>query len=141
MQRTNCEAAAISLLLRLAVASLFIAAVIPKYLSGFDAIAGSIQGAFKDSWLPASLVMLHARIIPYIETLIPVWLIVGYQLRYAWLVTGLFLTSLAFGMLVVQQGAVAGTNYLYVLLACAGLYFSPLDRLSVDGLLRKNQEA
>ena len=139
--KTNCESCAISLVLRLAMASLFIAAVVPKYMGGFESLVTNFETTFKASWLPMPLVTLQARLLPYIETLIPLWLLAGYRLRLGWFVTGVFLVSLAFGMLVLQQGAVAATNYFYVLLACVGLYFSPFDRLSVDGFLRKKAEA
>jgi len=138
--KTNCEACAISLILRLAIASLFIAAVVPKYMAGFESLVTNFENTFKASWLPMPLVMLQARLLPYVETLIPLWLLAGYRLRLGWFVTALFLISLAFGMLVLQQGAVAASSYFYVLLACAGLYFSPFDRLSVDGLLKKKAE-
>src|SRR5258706_9201156 len=119
----SCEGAAISLVLRLAMASLFIAAVVPKYMMGFGGLVTNFQEMFKTSWLPMPLVTLQALAVPYIETLIPIWLILGFRLQIAWFVTGLFLASLAFGMLVLQNQNAANV-FLYVLIACAGLYFS-----------------
>jgi uncharacterized membrane protein YphA (DoxX/SURF4 family) len=140
MTKQNCEHCWISLILRIAVASHFAAAVVPKWstgLAGLQGIVDSFAATFKDSWLPAPLVAWHARVVPFIEALIPVWLILGYRLRLAWAVTALFLVTLAFGMLVVREYAVAANNFLYVMIACWGLYFSQYDRLSVDGWLRK----
>ncbi len=129
----------ISLILRAAMASLFVAAVVPKWKSGPDALLESFRTMFKGSWLPMPLVEFQARMIPYIETLIPIWLISGRRLKEAWIITALVLVSLAFGMLVVGQGAVAANSYLYVLICCAGLYFSPEDTmtLGVPGKKRK----
>ncbi len=124
----------ISLLLRIAVASLFIGAVVPKFREGMDLVA-AFQGMFQGTWLPMPLVKLHARLTPWAELLIPIWLISGFRLRWAWLFTGLFIISLAFGMIVAKQGPSAADNYSYLLLAIAGLYFSRFDTLNVDAIL------
>jgi uncharacterized membrane protein YphA (DoxX/SURF4 family) len=132
---THQEECWVSLILRLAVASLFAAAVIPKWsggLAGLDGIVANFRETFKDTWLPAPLVVFQARLIPYVEALLPVWLLVGWKLRIAWVITALFLVTLSFGMLVAQQGDVAAHNFAYVLIACWGLYFSKYDRLSID---------
>ncbi len=126
----------ISLILRLAVASIFTATAVEKFRHGFaglDGIVTFFQNAFKDTWLPLPLVRIHARIVPFAEALIPIWLIVGVKLRFAWVFTAFFMTTLAFGMMVAKEYATAASNYLYVLISCAGLYFSQFDRLSADG--------
>lgn len=130
----ECERSAISLILRVAVASLFVAAAVGKFTNGLDGVVQYFQATFKDTWLPTSMVTIHARITPFAELLIPIWLIVGYHLRIAWIFTGLFTVSLAFGMMVAGKYPIAANNYFYVLLICAGLYFSPYDKLSVDGM-------
>ena len=78
------------------------------------------------------LVKFHAMLVPYIEVLIPAWLLIGFRLRLGWVVTSLFLLSLAFGTLVAKQGDVAAHNYFYVMVCLAGLYFSQFDKWSVD---------
>ncbi len=125
----------ISLLLRLAVASLFIGAVIPKFQGGLDGVVAAFEGMFQGTWLPMPLVKLHARVTPWAELLIPIWLIAGFRLRWAWLFTGLFLVSLGFGMVVAKQGPTAADNYSYLLLVIAGLYFSRFDTLNLDGVI------
>ena len=137
MAETNhAEESLVSLVLRVAVAALFVGAVVPKFLGGIGGIAAQFQKMFEGSWLPMRLVMLHARWVPWIELLLPVWLVVGWKLRWAWTVAALFLTSLAFGMIVAGKGDVAVGNFTYVLIACFGLYFSRYDRWSVDGISR-----
>jgi len=131
-----------SVILRLAIASLFIAAVVPKVKDGsksMNATATGIQAMFKDTWLPQGMVAMHVHVMPYIEVIIPIWLIVGFRLKIGWIVTGLFLISLAFGMLVAQKGDVAAHNYGYVLISAIGLYLSRFDYLCVDGLLAKRR--
>ena len=134
MEKNLTEGKWISLILRLAMAALFLGAVVPKFQKGPESIVVLFQSAFKDTWLPMRLVTLHARCVPWIEAGLVVWLIVGLRLRWAWIVAALFLTSLAFGMLVVEKGGVAASNFNYVLICCAGLYFSRFDRFSLDGL-------
>ena len=139
MEKSHChtEGCWVSLILRLAIASLFVGAVVPKFMGGIGGTVTGFQALFKGSWLPMPLVTLHARLVPWIELLLPVWLVVGYRLRYAWILAGLFLTTLGFGMIVAGKGDVAAQNFTYVLISCAGLYFSEFDGLSVDTLGKK----
>ena len=134
MEKNHTEGRWISLILRLAMASLFLGAVVPKFQRGLESTVVFFQGAFRDSWLPMRLVTLHARCVPWVEAGLVVWLIVGLRLRWAWIVAALFLTSLAFGMMVVEKFAVASANFNYVLFCCVGLYFSRFDRFSLEGL-------
>ncbi|PIQ85026.1 MAG: hypothetical protein COV74_10535 [Candidatus Omnitrophica bacterium CG11_big_fil_rev_8_21_14_0_20_45_26] len=127
-QSVQIEGCWISLILRVAMASLFAAAAIPKFAGGLDHVVTQFQSMFENTWLPLSLVTLYARVIPWIEILIPIWLLSGWRLRTAWFVTAGVLVSLAFGMIVTAQGAVAANNFFYVTMACAGLYFSQFDR-------------
>lgn len=134
MDKKNCEGCWISLILRLAFASLFAAAAISKWshgLAGLNGLVTNFQTTFKDTWLPGPLVTLHARLVPYIEAVIPVWLLLGFRLRLAWVFTALFMVTLAFGLTVAQSSS-AVDNYFYVLMACAGIYFSQYDRTSLD---------
>ncbi len=132
MAKPICERCWISLILRISVSALFISAVIPKYTGGFENVVTAFQGMFAKTWLPMPLVTLHARLTPFVETLIPIWLLIGFRLRFGWVFTSLFLVSLSFGMLVAGQGAIAANNFFYVALSLGGLYFSQFDRWSVD---------
>ena len=60
-EKNHIEGALISLILRLAMAALFVGAAVPKFQHGLGSIVGAFQGMFKESWLPISLVTLHAR--------------------------------------------------------------------------------
>jgi hypothetical protein len=128
-----------SLLMRLAIAALFLAAAVPKFSEGrkgLDNIVHYFQTSFEKTWLPKPLVTLQARLTPFIEALIVVWLITGWRLMTGWVVTSIFLISLAFGMAVAGKGDVAAHNFVYVLMAVAGLYLSRFDRFNVDSLGR-----
>lgn len=124
-----------SLMLRLTIASLFVAAVVPKWMQGFGApraLADSFVKTFENGWLPMALVRPMGYLNPFIETLIPIWLLLGIWIRAAWVFTTLFLISLAFGMASLAQRDVAANNYTYVLIACIGLYMSRYDRFNLD---------
>jgi uncharacterized membrane protein YphA (DoxX/SURF4 family) len=124
-----------SLILRLAIAALFCAAAIGKYKGGMTSIRGTIaffQSTFENTWLPGWMVTVHAYATLFIEPLIVIWLVTGFRLRIGWIVTCLFMISLAFGMLVAGKIDVAANNFNYVLICCAGLYLSQYDRFSLD---------
>ncbi len=122
----DCVKGCVSLVLRLAVASLFIGTSVGKFQAGLGQLVPSFQAMFQGTWLPLPLVTLYARLIPWVEVLIPLWLLSGIRLKSAWFFTALFMISLGFGM-VVAKSPVAASNYMYVLLCCAGLLFSPYD--------------
>lgn len=127
----------ISFIMRLSIASLFGTAAVAKFLVGRVKTVTYFQTAFQNTWLPQSLVTIEATIIPFLETAICIWLLVGYKLKMAWVFASLVTITLAFGMAVVSGYGVAGDNYFYVLLCCVGLYFSKYDRWSVDGMRNK----
>jgi len=128
-EKKDCAKGAASLLLRLAVASIFIAAAVSKFQMESGQLVKMFQGMFSDTWLPGFLVTPYAAVLPWIEILIPIWLLSGFRLKCAWFFTGLVLVSLAFGMMVTKNIPVATGNYMFVLLCCAGLYFSGFDCL------------
>lgn len=129
-----------SLVLRLAIASLFFAAAVRKLQGGMESIqktVGFFQTTFENTWLPAKLVSIHAHATPIVEALIVIWLISGLRLTAAWVFTALFTTSLAFGMSVAGKFDTAADNYAYVLICCAGLLLSRYDRFRVDTLWKR----
>jgi uncharacterized membrane protein YphA (DoxX/SURF4 family) len=135
-RREFCAHAWVSILLRLAIASLFFSAALGKWMRGGmhapAQTAAYFQTTFKETWLPAPLVTAHAYATPFIESFICLWLLSGFRLRWAWIFTTLFMISLAFGMSVAQKHDVAGQNYMYVFICCIALFFSPHDPLTPD---------
>jgi uncharacterized membrane protein YphA (DoxX/SURF4 family) len=124
----------ISLILRLAIAALFLSAAVSKLKGGAESIQGTVayfESAFAETWLPGLLVKSFGYITPFAEALIVLWLIVGFRLKAAWVFTCLMMISLAFGMAVAKNYDTAANNFNYVLICCAGLYFSRYDRYHV----------
>ncbi len=141
METTKCsgESAWISFFLRLAVASLFGAAAIDKFLGGLNGTLVYFHTLFAATWLPEGVVTIQAYIAPWMELLITCWLLTGFRLRAAWVVATFFMISLAFGTMVASQYQIAANNYFFVLLCLLGLYFSPFDRFNFDSFLSKSK--
>ncbi len=128
-----------SLLLRLAIASLFLSAAVGKLKDGGAGIRRTVeyfQKTFEGSWLPDFLVTIHGYATPFIESLIVLWLVTGLRLRIGWIVTTLFVITLSFGMAVAKNYDTAADNYTYALICVAGLYLSRFDRYNAETLLR-----
>ena len=125
----------ISLILRMAFVSLFAVASVGKFAGGLDAVAAQFSEMFKGSFLPLPLVVFYARLLPFLEALIAVWLLLGIFLKEAWIFTAAILISLAFGIVAAHQNA--ADNYMYVLMACVGLYFSEFDTCNVGRWIKK----
>jgi len=126
-----------SLILRLAVASLFFAAAVRKLQGGTATIQKTLDffhTTFEHTWLPHPLVTIHAYATPFIEAAIVIWLISGFRLTAAWGFTAAFVTSLAFGLSVAGEFNEAANDYNYVLICCVGLLVSRYDRLRIDTL-------
>lgn len=121
----------ISLIVRIAMASLFFVAALSKFMMGLDAMTAHILTTFKDTILPSWMLSPYATILPFAEALIPVWLLTGYKLRAGWVFTAFLLVTLAFGLSVSKQSA--ADVYIYLLVACLGLYLSRYDRCVLGG--------
>ena len=103
---------------------LFAVAAYGKF-SNLTAYSGMITGMFKDTFLPGFLLTPYIAILPYAEALAALWVLVGFNLRAAWIFMALMLISLAFGMMVAKQNAT--DIFIYMLIACLGLYLSKYD--------------
>ena len=121
----------ISIIARVAMAMLFAVAALSKFLGGLGATVQTFQEMFKATWIPLGLVTPYAYAIAFAEALIALWLLSGYKLRAAWVFTSLVLISLAFGLMVAKQSA--ADIYIYLLLACLGIYVSRYDHCGMGG--------
>jgi thiosulfate dehydrogenase (quinone) large subunit len=136
-------AAGASLVLRLSVGVLFFAAGMGKFFSepGAAGVSKGIAAQFTDTWLPSFLVIPYAYVLPYAEVILGALLVVGLFTRTSLFVAGLLFVSLAFGQMVLQSHAVAGTNFNYALIAAVALWFASMDnRISVDYLAARGKK-
>ncbi len=120
-----------AVLVRVSMASLFLGAAIIKVQGGISGSIAYYMSIFEKSIFPLFLVKIHASVIMFVEFVIAFWLLSGYKLKLAWIVTGFTLISLAFGMIFVYKFDVASDNYLYVLMAGLGLLLSPYDKFQI----------
>ncbi|MBA3831692.1 MAG: hypothetical protein H0X34_07330 [Chthoniobacterales bacterium] len=118
----------ISILMRLAVGSLFLCAAIVKTPMGISGVVGYYSSLLEHSLLPGFLVRIHANVILFLEYGTALWLFSGFRLRAAWIFSGLLLITLAVGMIFASKYDVANDNYIYVLLCAVGLVSSTFDR-------------
>lgn len=122
----------LSILMRLAVGSLFLCAALVKTPMGISGVVAYYSSLLEHSLLPGFVVRLHATAILFFEYGIALWLLSGFRLRLAWIVTGLLLISLAVGMIFAGKYDVASDNYFYVLLCGVGLLSSTFDRWTLQ---------
>lgn len=116
----------IVLLLRVNMAVVFGVASINKLTGGMDEIVKVFQQVFAGSWLPLPVVDFAASTIPIVEALLAVWLLSGFRLKTAWIVSAIQMITLIFGISVARKYSVAADNTVYLLLIIAGLYFTDL---------------
>lgn len=132
-KKENSELGWISIILRVAVAALFAVAALGKFMD-FDHYVGMVGGMFKDTPLPAWLLRPYVYVLPVAEAIIPIWLLVGMKLKEAWIFTAVVLITLGFGLTVARQSS--ADIYIFILIACVGLYTSKYDGCGLD---RKNK--
>jgi len=135
IDKNHPEQCWISLILRVSMALLFGVAAYIKFATGLSIYASSMATMFKDSFLPSWLVMPYINLLPFVEVLIAVWLLIGVRLRTAWIFTAFLMTTLAFGI-EVNKGNPAD-NYIYVLIACLGIYLSKYDKCDLFTCCKK----
>jgi uncharacterized membrane protein YphA (DoxX/SURF4 family) len=116
-----------SLLLRVALAALFISTAVPKFQDP-KGTSEYFVGLFAKTWLPTFMVRGMAAVAGPVELLIALWLLVGWQLPFAWLFAGLWTVALAIGMSVASQFQQAAANFIYIGVCAGGILLSPFDR-------------
>ena len=121
----------VSILMRLAIGTLFLSAAIVKTPFGIPGIIAYYSSLLDKSLLPVFLIKSHAALILFFEYGLAVWLLSGWRLRLAWKVAGVLLVSLAIGMIFAGKYDVASANYIYVFLCAVGLFVSEFDRWQV----------
>ncbi|HEX6566960.1 MAG TPA: hypothetical protein VF020_21905 [Chthoniobacterales bacterium] len=121
----------VSILMRLAIGTLFLSAAIVKTPFGIPGIIAYYSSLLDKSLLPVFLIKSHAALILFFEYGLAVWLLSGWRLRLAWKVAGVLLVSLAIGMIFAGKYDVASANYSYVFLCAVGLFVSEFDRWQV----------
>jgi thiosulfate dehydrogenase [quinone] large subunit len=127
-EELNKNLSIFSLILRLALGSLFLGTAIIKVQGGIDGNIAYYMGIFEKSIFPTFLVKIHASIIMFVEFILGLWLVSGFKLKQAWIASATTLISLAFGMIFVYKFDVVSDNLVYVVMSCVGILIAPYDK-------------
>ena len=100
---------------------------------------GKTTQQFAPTILPAPLVQLYATSLPFIEFVLGGLLLIGLATRWVLVAHLLLIASLTFGMSLLQNWSVVGSQVAYALAFFALLYLNQPNRFSADWLLRRRK--
>lgn len=98
-------------------------------------VHGYILKTFKDTILPEWMLFPYAWSLPVAEAIIGAFLIVGLLTKWNLLAGSLVMTSLVFGMCLVQNWSAVGSQMIYALCFFILMYTIHLNHISVDAYL------
>lgn len=94
-----------------------------RILGDYSGFASGLVSDFGETFLHPLSVMALAYVIPVVELIVGIILITGYKLRYGLILGFLLMAVLIFGMSLLQQWAVVGTQMIYAISLFLILYF------------------
>jgi thiosulfate dehydrogenase [quinone] large subunit len=98
----------------------------------YGAFVSATQNLFAESWLPAWLVTLEARVIPGVEIAVGALIFIGYQTRWAVAAGIALLATLMFGMIVLQDWEIVSRHLIYALCFYVLLHNLELNAFALD---------
>ncbi len=96
-------------------------------LSHISAFAEALAKQFEKTWLPVPLVSAFGHALPFLETTIGVFLILGLFRNSTLFATGLLLLTLTFGQVLLMQAQVVFSNAAYLFMVAAILFLERFD--------------
>lgn len=127
-------------LMRITYGVIFLFYGIGKFMGGVSNFVGGMNQQFSGK-LPAFMVMPFAYVIPFCETISGTLILFGLFTRVGLTLSGLLLIGLTFGLVMLGQADKVAHNLIYVLANFVLLWFSDLNRISLDGLFVRKQSA
>jgi thiosulfate dehydrogenase (quinone) large subunit len=109
---------------------------LPKYSAFVEATVKQ----FAHSPLPPELVTAFARITPPIETVIGLFVLVGFLTGVGLAAGGLWMVPLIFGSTLIENYDIVAIQLLYSLIFCYLLQHLDHNELSIDRLIRRRRE-
>ena len=100
---------------------------------------GKTTQQFAPTILPPPLVQLYATTLPFVELVLGGLLLLGLGTRWSLVALLLLTASFMFGMSLLQNWSVVGSQVVYALAFFILLYLNRPNRFSVDWLLRKRK--
>ncbi|MEM7009785.1 MAG: DoxX family protein, partial [Thermodesulfobacteriota bacterium] len=110
-------------LLRLATGVNFLMHGAVRVFGDYVGFADGMADNFSETSLPAFSVRLLGYAIPLIELLVGIILITGFQLKFGLVIGFLLMTTLIFGMSLLQEWGVVGSQMIYVIALFLIMYF------------------
>ena len=99
-----------------------------RILGDYSGFASGMAEDFGETFLHPLSVTALGYVIPVIELIIGVILITGYKLRYGLILGFLLMAVLIFGMSLLQNWGVVGTQMIYAISLFLILYFQEDDK-------------
>ncbi len=94
-----------------------------RVFGDYSGFAGGMAENFNETFLPAFSVRLLGYAIPIVELIVGLILITGFQLRLGIVLGFLLMAALVFGMSLLQEWGIVGSQMVYVLCLFFILYF------------------
>ena len=108
---------------------------ISRLIAGYPAFLAYLTHYFeKTPEVPASLLPLFARTLPFVETAVGLLLVLGLWTRFALIVGALAMTGLVIGSNLAQDWTIAALQLIYVFIYYYLLVHRDANRVSLDGL-------
>ena len=98
-----------------------------RVFGDYSGFADGMANNFSETFLPAFSVRLLGYAIPIVELLIGLILITGFQLKIGLIIGFLLMATLVFGMCLLQEWGVVGSQMIYVICLFLILYFQEDD--------------
>lgn len=127
-------------LMRITYGVIFLFYGIGKFMGGLSNFVGGMNQLFSGK-LPAFMVMPFAYVLPFGEVVSGALILLGLFMRVGLILSGLLLIGLTFGLVMLGQADKVAHNLIYVLANFVLLWFSDLNRLSLDRLFEPKQRA
>ena len=126
--------------MRITYGVIFLFYGVGKFMAGLSNFVGGMNQQFSGK-LPAFMVMPFAYVLPFGELISGVLILLGLFSRVGLILSGLLLIGLTFGLVMLGQADKVAHNLIYVLANFVLLWFSDLNRLSLDRLFEPKQRA
>lgn len=126
-------------LLRISLGTTMLLHGVVRLMAGATTFADGMVQQFAKTPLPAGLVRSFGTALPFVETLVGILLLVGFELRWTLVAGALFITILIFGSTLHGDFQVVGLQLIYAAVYFLLLFTREYDRYSADGLLRRKR--
>ena len=90
------------------------------------------QNLYIETWIPAWMVTIEAMVIPAVEIIVGILLLLGFQTRLALIGAFALMSTLLFGMIVLEDWAIVSRHIIYALTFYILLHNIEYNHYSMD---------